>query len=324
MNALVSALGQSVTDAVQPLTGGASVTPAQQLRGLLEAGLVGAVVPNGMGLKGAALTSAITAGLESLLRGETPRQTVTNMAVGGAAGAVLRGFLQLLGRGGPPQLQTEGGTPPSLTEEPGITPRARSKEGSTPHAIQGEEPRAAKPETAGTQPKVHGGVTHKPEAIKKRQDFINDFIRENPFSQSPLAALDPSQFDNAFGSIVNTHRAALNHAAKLPGFVESAKSYPEYAEAMVRDRWFGFIDLKVNQNDPGGLIGVAERVFRNNLSEISIPTAKGSVPAYLQTTFSPHHKQPRLYVHPTPAHGGDSEFSTGKTYVSPNGTYFSR
>jgi hypothetical protein len=90
MNGLVAALGQSATDALRPLTGGAPVTPAEQLRGALQTALIGAVLPDGTtGLRGAALTNAIGAGLESVLRGDDPGATLLNITIGGSSGVAL-------------------------------------------------------------------------------------------------------------------------------------------------------------------------------------------------------------------------------------------
>jgi hypothetical protein len=180
LNGLASALTQSVVDAAQPLVGGQPVPLLQQVRNALEAGLISMVVPQGAGLTGAALANMTEAGLQSVLRGDTPEQTGMNMALGGALGATVHGLLRLLGGGPGPRLQPEGGVMPA----DGSAPAPKPNGPESPVAIQGSEP-PSRPPAAGDAP----GSSPDPSA---RSDAT-------PPGQTPRGAPVPDRAGSRYG-----------------------------------------------------------------------------------------------------------------------------
>ncbi len=117
--------------------------------------------------------------------------------------------------------------------------------------------------------------------------------------------------------------------------MELARDYPRYAEALVRDSGSPRVYHEAIQNDPRGLVGVAEKIFRSDqIHEISIPAARGERPAYRQSNFSEALSRPALEVYPTPAddwngafsayqrvlrhHDGEQIYLPGPTPASPN------
>jgi hypothetical protein len=149
------------------------------------------------------VANALSAGLETSLRQITgldpsdPKAVVVNATLGGllglglheVSGYIMRslGKMQRVPAGGSPlnRMASVDGGPDSIHSNP---------KGSDASKESHVSPKS----TGEIQPEVHGGVTHTPEAIKMRQDFINEY------GDSPLDALDPSQFAKAFGSVVDS------------------------------------------------------------------------------------------------------------------------
>jgi hypothetical protein len=204
INGVFGALFTAAGDAVNEAGGRDRKSLPDKLRSATVSLIVNAAVPSVSASRvDRFVANALSAGLETSLRQITgldpsdPKAVVVNATLGGllglglheVSGYIMRslGKMQRVPAGGSPlnRMASVDGGPDSIHSNP---------KGSDASKESHVSPKS----TGEIQPEVHGGVTHTPEAIKMRQDFINEY------GDSPLDALDPSQFAKAFGSVVDS------------------------------------------------------------------------------------------------------------------------